>query len=116
MKAGGEFRVVLVTCESLRGARRIAQQVVSKRLAACVNVVRSPVESIYAWKGKMETAREYLLLVKTTASRLIELEREVHRLHGYKVPEFVALSIEAGSAKYLAWVQESVSRRRKRLA
>jgi len=106
MKAGGPFRVVLVTCGSLKEARHIARQVVMRRLAACVNVVRCPVESFYTWKGKLESAREHLLIIKTTAKRLPDLEREVHRLHSYDVPEFIALPVAAGSAKYLAWLQQ----------
>jgi periplasmic divalent cation tolerance protein len=108
MKAGGPFRVVLVTCGSLKEARHIARHVVVKRLAACVNVVRSPVESFYTWKGKLETAREHLLVMKTTRKRLAELEREVHRLHSYELPEFIVLPIIAGSRKYLSWLDESV--------
>ena len=80
-----------------------------KRLAACVNVVRSPIESFYTWKGKLETAREHLLLVKTTAARLPQLEREVKRLHTYDVPEFIALPITAGSSDYLSWLSEAAA-------
>ena len=74
-------RVVLVTCPSLAIARKIAGAVVQKRLAACVNVVRSPVESFYTWKGKLESAREHLLVIKTTTRCLAELEREIGRAH-----------------------------------
>ena len=108
MKAGGKFRVVLVTCGSVKEARRIARHVVSKRLAACVNIYLSPVESFYTWKGKLESAREHLLVIKTTAARLTRLEREVQRMHSYDVPEFVALPVSAGSQRYLSWLQESV--------
>ncbi len=102
-------RIVLVTCPSLALARKIARAVVQKRLAACVNVVRCPVESFYSWKGKLESAREYLLVIKTTAKRLAELEREVKRLHTYEVPEFIALPITEGSLDYLSWLGESVA-------
>jgi periplasmic divalent cation tolerance protein len=101
-------RLVLVTCPSLALARKIARSVVQKRLAACVNVVRSPVESFYTWKGKLESAREHLLLIKTTAARLPQLERVVKRLHTYDVPEFVVLDITGGSTEYLAWLVDSV--------
>ena len=103
------FRVVLVTCPSLALARKIARSVVEKHLAACVNVARSPVESFYTWKGKLETAREHLLLIKTTASRLPQLEREVNRLHTYDVPEFISVQLDSGSALYLAWLVESTA-------
>ena len=107
-------RVVFVTCPTLALARKIARAVVQRRLAACVNVVRSPVESFYTWKGKLEKAQEYLLVMKTTATRLAELEREVARLHSYDVPELIALPIAEGAAKYLSWVDESVREPRKK--
>jgi periplasmic divalent cation tolerance protein len=102
-------RIVLVTCPTLAMARKIARVVVQKRLAACVNVVRSPVESFYTWKGKLESAREHLLIIKTTTKRLAKLEREVLRLHSYDVPEFIALPITEGSAPYLAWLSETTA-------
>ena len=105
------MRVVLVTCPTLALAHRIARAIVQKRLAACVNVVRSPIESFYPWKGKLEIAREHLLLIKTTTGRLRQVEREVKRLHTYDVPEFIALPITAGSAEYLSWLDESVAHR-----
>ncbi|HEY2820534.1 MAG TPA: divalent-cation tolerance protein CutA [Candidatus Acidoferrum sp.] len=108
MVSGKGKRVVLVTCGSLREARKIARGVVEKKLAACVNVGTAAVESIYRWKGKVETAREFLLIIKTTAARLEALEKEVKRLHSYDVPEFVVLGIAAGSKEYLLWVEESV--------
>lgn len=107
----GSPRVVLVTCPSLALARKIARAVVEQRLAACVNVVRSPVESFYTWKGKLESAREHLLLIKTTAQRLSPLEREVKRLHPYDLPEFIAFPITEGSPEYLAWLSETTATR-----
>ncbi len=107
-------RIALVTCPSLALARKIALAVVQKRLAACVNVILSPVESFYSWKGKLERAREYLLIMKTTAKRLSALEREVKRLHSYDVPEFIALPITEGSTNYLSWLEDSVAKARKK--
>ena len=111
MVKGTATRVVLVTCGSIKEGRRIARGVVGKRLAACVNIGTARVESVYWWKGKVETAKEFLLVMKTTAPRLRELEKEVKRLHSYDVPEFVVLEINAGSAEYLRWVEESVRRK-----
>jgi periplasmic divalent cation tolerance protein len=105
-----QFRVVLVTCASLPEARKIARAVVQKHLAACVNIHTAPVESIYTWKGKLETAREHLLLIKTTTRRLKSLEREVLRLHSYETPEFLILPIVGGSRAYLAWLTRSALR------
>ena len=99
--------MVLVTCPSIAEARRIGRSLVKKKLAACANILAG-VESIYRWKGKVERAREVLVVMKTTAARLRELEREVKRVHGYEVPEFIALPIVAGSQEYLEWVGKSV--------
>jgi periplasmic divalent cation tolerance protein len=99
--------MVLVTCPSIAEARRIGRSLVEKRLAACANILAG-VESIYRWKGKVERAREVLVVMKTTAALLRELEREVKRRHSYEVPEFVALPIVAGSQEYLEWVGKSV--------
>jgi periplasmic divalent cation tolerance protein len=108
MVGGGGKRVVLVTCGSMKEARRIARAVVGKTLAACVNIGTGPVESVYWWKGRVETAKEFLLVMKTTVSRLGDLEKEVKRLHSYDVPEFVVLEVAAGSKEYLKWVEQSV--------
>jgi uncharacterized protein involved in tolerance to divalent cations len=96
--------VVLVTCGSAAEAKRIARAVVEQRLAACVNILPGAVTSIYWWKGKVETDQERLLLIKTSRKRLGKLQAAVERLHSYDVPEFIALRIAGGSAKYLAWM------------
>jgi periplasmic divalent cation tolerance protein len=98
--------VVLVTCGSLAEAKRIARAVVKARLAACVNILPGALTSIYRWKGKVESARERLLLIKTSRKRLAKLQAEVERLHSYEVPEFIALPVVAGSRRYLAWLEE----------
>ena len=113
MKRGGQSRIALVTCGTIAEGRRIARTVVGKRLAACVNLIVSPIESVYTWKGRLEKAREYLLIMKTTAKRLAELEQEVMRLHSYDVPEFIALRVSEGLANYLTWLSSSVARHRK---
>ena len=91
------YVVVLVTCGSRREAARIARSVVTQRLAACVNILDAPVRSVYRWKGKIEQAREFLLVIKSSRARLAPLQTEVERLHSYEVPEFIALPIVAGS-------------------
>jgi periplasmic divalent cation tolerance protein len=103
--------VVLVTCPNVAEARRIARAVVSGKLAACINILPGTVVSIYRWKGKVESVRERLLLIKTSRKRLTKLREMVERLHSYDLPEFIALPIEAGSQAYLAWIDESVSGR-----
>jgi periplasmic divalent cation tolerance protein len=99
--------VVLVTCANPSEARRIARAVVDSRLAACVNIFGGSVTSVYRWKGKVETAKERLLLIKTSRNRLAKLQTKVKQIHSYDVPEFIALPIAAGSRDYLTWLQEN---------
>lgn len=101
--------VVLVTCGSSAEARKIARALVEGRLAACVNILRVPVESVYRWEGKVEEAKEALLVIKTSRRRLPALERTIKRLHSYDLPEIIALPIAAGSSDYLAWISDSVA-------
>ena len=104
--------VVLVACGSAREARKIARGLVDARLAACVNILRVPVESVYRWKGTVESAKELLLVIKSTRSRFSALQRAIKRLHSYDVPEVIALPIAAGSRTYLEWISASVKRKR----
>lgn len=105
--------VVLATCGSVKEARRIARALVEGGLAACVNIVQGPVESIYRWKGRVESAKERLVVIKTSRSRFAGVEREIRRLHSYQVPEIIALPVALGSRDYLAWMSTSVSRSKK---
>jgi len=100
--------VVLVTCGSAREARKIARAVVEERLAACANILTSPVQSVYRWKGRVEIAKEFLLIIKTTKARFPKLKAAVKRLHSYDLPEIIALPIAAGATDYLIWISDSV--------
>ena len=102
--------VVVVTCSSAAEARRIARAVVEARLAACVNILPGVVTSIYRWKGKVESAQERMLLIKTSRKRLRKLQAAVEKLHSYDVPEFIALPIVEGSRSYLAWLEECLEK------
>jgi len=108
MSPATPIRLVLITCPTLPEARKISRSLLQKNLAACVNIQIFPVESIYRWKGKIETAREHLLLIKTTTRRLKSLEREVLRLHSYETPEFLVVPISGGSPAYLTWLKNSI--------
>jgi periplasmic divalent cation tolerance protein len=98
--------LVLVTCANTKEANRIARAMVEGRLAACANILPGAVTSVYRWKGKVESAQERLLLLKTSRNRLAKLEAAVKRLHSYDLPEFIAVPIAAGSREYLAWLGE----------
>jgi|SRR5215468_3748845 len=100
-------RVVLSTAGSEDEARTIAHHLVEHQLAACVNIVPQ-MESIYRWQGKVESAREWLLLIKTTAEKFPAVRDVIRELHSYDVPECIAIAIEDGSAEYLQWIGDSV--------
>jgi periplasmic divalent cation tolerance protein len=100
--------IVLVTCGSPGEARKIGRSLVEQRLVACANIFRSPVHSIYRWKGKVESAKEFLVILKTSRRRFTAVERAIKSLHSYEVPEIVALPMADGSREYFDWISESV--------
>jgi periplasmic divalent cation tolerance protein len=100
--------LVLVTCGSRKEARKLARALVGRRLAACVSQIGVPVTSTFRWKGKVESANEFLLLIKTTKKRFEAARDTVCKLHSYDVPEIIALPIATGSRPYLDWIEESV--------
>ena len=97
-------RIVLVT-HPPRGARAFARALVERRLAACVNLVA--LDSLYRWRGRVEAARETLLVVKTSPARLAALERHVVAEHPYDTPEFVVLAPARVAPRYLRWLAEA---------
>jgi periplasmic divalent cation tolerance protein len=99
--------VVLTTSGSETEARKIAQALVERRLAACVNIVPR-IQSVYRWKGRVEQAEEYLLLIKTVKAREEQVRSAIHELHSYDLPECIAVPIDSGSAEYLKWLSDSV--------
>ncbi len=100
-------RIVLTTAGSEEEARKIARHLVENRLAACVNIIPQ-IESIYRWQGKVDSSREWLLLVKTTDERFPAVRDAIRELHSYELPECVVLNIEDGSSEYLQWLTGSV--------
>jgi periplasmic divalent cation tolerance protein len=107
MKAGRRFVLVLVTAPDLKSARALARAALASRLAACVNLLPG-IESHYRWQGKVESSSEVLLLLKTTRPRLVALKQLILAKHPYDTPEFVALSLDSGSKRYLDWLAASV--------
>lgn len=99
---------VSCTIDSEAGARELAAALVEERLAACVQVI-GPVHSTYRWEGAVQTATEWLLLMKTSRERFAALRDAVVRRHPYDVPEVVAMPIEDGLPGYVSWIGDSVS-------
>lgn len=100
--------VVLTTCGSEEEARKVAHGLVEGRLAACVNVAPG-VHSIYRWKGSVEEAGEWLLVIKTRRDLFPGVREAITRLHSYELPECVALPVADGSEAYLAWIDSETS-------
>ena len=99
--------VVLTTAPDAKTAARLARALVMKKLAACVT--RLPgARSTYRWKGKLESAREEVMLVKTDSAKLKKLEMFLKRNHPYETPEFLALRVTRGSSEYLRWLAGSL--------
>jgi periplasmic divalent cation tolerance protein len=101
-------RIVLSTAGSEDEARKIAHHLVEQKLAACVNIIPR-IESLYRWQGKVESSREWLLLIKTTAQQFPSVREAIAGLHSYDVPECISVSIEDGSPEYLQWLADSVN-------
>ena len=85
--------------------RKIGAALVEKRLAACVQIV-GPIESVYRWQGKIETAAEWQCWIKTRRQLFEQIELAIRELHSYEVPEILAVPIAQGSAAYLSWLGE----------
>jgi periplasmic divalent cation tolerance protein len=100
-------RIVLTTTANLEEAARLGRVLVEERLAACATLIPA-VQSIYRWKGEVETATETLLLLKTGPEQLAALEARLLELHSYETPEFLVLGVEAASQPYLDWLQASL--------
>jgi periplasmic divalent cation tolerance protein len=105
MPISDEYLQIVTMAASADEARRIAAALVEERLAACVQIV-GPIESIYRWQGKVETATEWQCWIKTRRQRYDAVEASIRRLHSYDVPEILALPITAGSEAYLNWLSE----------
>lgn len=101
------FCVVLTTVKNRAEAKRLAEMLVSEKLAACVSAVPN-VSSVYRWRGKVERAREVLVVVKTSMKKLERLIPRIKELHSYEVPEVLVLRVERGLPKYLKWIKESL--------
>lgn len=106
MEKTTEHLLVLTTCPGSISAKKIAQDLVTEKLAACVNIIPG-VQSFFSWVGKVDTANEHMLIIKTTADNYEELEGYIKKVHPYELPEVIAVSIEAGFNAYLEWVSKN---------
>jgi periplasmic divalent cation tolerance protein len=101
------YVIVLVTVKDKKEARKISAGLIKAKLAACVNVV-SKVDSIFFWAGKIDQAKESLLLIKSKREKLPKIIKLVRSLHSYEVPEIIAIPIITGDKPYLRWIDAAL--------
>lgn len=106
------YYIAFTTCPNPDVATQLAQEIVEKQHAACVNIIPA-IQSIYQWQGKIEHDNESLLIIKTQQQQLASLESYILKHHPYEVPEFITLSIESGSKAYLEWITANLNNNKK---
>ncbi|MBS1241760.1 MAG: cutA [Gemmatimonadetes bacterium] len=99
--------IVTTSTDGEDSARRLAEAVVTERLAACVHVA-GPVTSVYRWQGAVEQATEWTCSCKTTPAAAPALVARIRALHSYEVPEILVTPVVAGAPEYLAWIETVV--------
>ena len=97
--------IIVSTFPDKKSITKIANQLVKKKLVACVNITKT--SSIYSWKGKIENQSEYLALFKTTKKNIHTLKKELEKLHPYDVPEIVEINPISMNKPYLKWLVDS---------
>ena len=105
-----EYLQVVTAIEKREDAEKIAKTLVEKRLAACVQIV-GPIVSTYWWKDNIETAEEWLCIIKSMKDLYEELEKSIKEIHPYETPEIFALPVVAGSKDYLKWLSNEVKKK-----
>ena len=102
-----KYLQVVTTIDSEEAARQLARSVVDGRLAACAQVL-SPINSTYWWKGEVEVAAEWMIVIKTTGTRFADLAAHIKANHSYETPEITATPITDGNLDYLEWISTEV--------
>jgi len=102
-----EFLQITTTTGTRHDAEQIAAELVSRRLAGCVQI-SGPIVSTYRWQGKTETSEEWMCTIKTERAQFDAIRQVIDEIHPYEVPELIATPIVAGSEKYLDWLKEQL--------
>ena len=101
------YIVVLVTTKNKKEAQKISASLIKAKLAACVNIV-DKIESTFFWAGKIDQAKESLLLIKSEKDKLTQIIKLVRSLHSYELPEIIAIPLIAGNKPYLRWIDAAL--------
>ncbi|MBL1142038.1 MAG: divalent-cation tolerance protein CutA [Proteobacteria bacterium] len=100
------YILVITTCPGSISSKKVAQELVTEKLAACVNIVPG-VQSFFSWVGKVDSANEHMLVIKSTLNNYAALEKRIKKIHPYELPEIIAVPIETGLAGYLDWISKN---------
>ena len=103
------YIIIFITTKDKKEAGKIAEELLNKKLAACTTIIEK-IESRFWWQGKIDQAKESLLIVKSRKDLFPRIEAAVKSIHSYEVPEIIALDISAGSAEYLKWIDDNLQR------
>lgn len=103
--------LIFITCANNKEAKLISRKLVKNRLAACVNIV-DKIESVFRWQGKIDRAKEALLIIKSEKAKLRAIIKLVRAMHSYQVPEIIAIPIAGGYKPYLRWINDSIRQSR----
>jgi len=107
MKKAKSYRIIFTSTDTLERAEKIAKGLVSQSLAACVNIIPNVI-SYYKWKEDIEQSYEFILKIKTSKSKLNEIEEFIKQNHSYEVPEILTIKIDKASESYLEWMENSM--------
>ena len=102
------FIQITITVGTREEGQQLVHNLVENRLIACGQIV-GPIQSTYWWKGKIETAQEWMCLAKSKEEKFAEIVRQVRRMHSYEVPEIIAVPLIAVDADYSHWLEEELN-------
>ena len=99
--------VIFVTASSKKEAQKIAAGLIKQKLAACVSVL-DKVDSVFFWENKVQKAKEFLLIIKSTRAKFKQVAKLIKSMHSYEVPEIIAIPIITGDKSYLRWIDAAL--------
>lgn len=101
------YCIALCTCPDQESSEKIANALVEKKLAACVNLLPG-ITSVYQWQGNLEKSQEYLLIIKSKSKLFDNLEKAILALHPYELPEIISIPLQKGFSNYLSWIDDNI--------
>jgi periplasmic divalent cation tolerance protein len=101
------FIQIITTTSDKKNAERIADTLIEKELAGCVQII-GPVQSTFKWRGKLKKTKEWICFIKTKDIHFSKIENEMKKIHKYSIPELLSFKVNKGNKTYLKWLEDSV--------